>query len=104
MSNSSIYERVRQNPKFHELVRKRSRLAVSLSVIVLGAYYCFMMIVAFAPDILRAPLSQGSNLTVGVPVGAAIIVVSWLLTGLYSHFANGEFEELNKDVVREVLE
>lgn len=104
MSNSSIYERVRQNPKFHELVRRRSRLAVTLSVIVLGAYYCFMMIVAFAPEILRTPLSQGSTLTVGVPVGAAIIVVSWLLTGLYSHFANGEFEELNKDVVREVLE
>ncbi len=104
MSNASIYERVRQNPKFHELVRKRSRLAVTLSVIVLGSYYTFMMIVAFAPDILCTPLSAGSNLTVGVPVGAAIIVVSWLLTGLYSHFANGEFEELNKDVVREVLE
>lgn len=104
MSNSTTYERVRQNPKFHELVRRRSRLAVILSVIVLGAYYGFMMIVAFAPDWLHAPLSQGGNLTVGVPVGAAIIVVSWLLTGLYSHFANGEFERLNNDVVREVLE
>lgn len=104
MSDSNTYERVRQNPKFHELVRKRTRLAVTLSVIVMGAYYCFMMVVAFAPDILRAPLSEGANLTVGVPVGAAIIVVSWLLTGLYSHFANGEFEDLNKDVVREVLE
>ncbi|EME71851.1 hypothetical protein H261_01342 [Paramagnetospirillum caucaseum] len=104
MSDSATYERVRQNPKFHELVRKRTRLAVTLSVIVLGAYYGFMMIVAFAPDVLRTPLSQGSTLTVGVPVGAAIIVVSWLLTGLYSHFANGAFEELNKDVVREVLE
>lgn len=104
MSDSNTYERVRQNPKFHELVRKRTRLAVTLSVIVMGAYYCFMMVVAFAPDILRTPLSEGANLTVGVPVGAAIIVVSWLLTGLYSHFANGEFEDLNKDVVREVLE
>ncbi len=104
MPESMIYARVRSNPKFHELVRKRSRLAIALSVIVLGAYYTFMMIVAFAPDMLRTPLSQGSNLTVGVPVGTAIIVISWLLTGLYSHFANGEFEALNNDVVREVLE
>jgi uncharacterized membrane protein (DUF485 family) len=103
MSDSAVYQRVRQNPKFHELVRKRGRLAVALSVIVLGSYYCFMMVVAFAPDLLRTPLAEGANLTVGVPVGAAIIVVSWLLTGLYSYFANGEFEELNKDVVREVL-
>jgi uncharacterized membrane protein (DUF485 family) len=104
MSDSNTYERVRQNPKFQELVKKRTRLAVTLSVIVLGSYYTFMMIVAFAPGFLRTPLAQGSNLTVGVPVGAAIIVISWLLTGLYSHFANGEFEELNKDIVREVLE
>jgi uncharacterized membrane protein (DUF485 family) len=104
MSDTAIYERVRQNPKFHALVKKRTRLATLLSVVVLGSYYTLMMVVAFAPDALRTPMTQGANLTIGVPVGAAIIVVSWLLTGLYSHFANGEFEELNKDIVREVLQ
>jgi uncharacterized membrane protein (DUF485 family) len=104
MSDSITCERVRNNPKFHELVRKRSRLALILSVIVLAAYYGFMMVVAFAPHLLHAPLTQGASLTIGVPVGAGIIVVSWLLTGLYSYFANGAFETLNNDVVREVLE
>lgn len=102
MSNS-VYERVRQNPKYHTLVKRRSRLALILSAAVLVSYYCFMMIVAFAPDMLRVPLSEGSALTVGVPVGTAIIVVSWLLTGVYSYFANGEFEELNDTVVRETV-
>ncbi|MGE5547689.1 MAG: DUF485 domain-containing protein [Solirubrobacterales bacterium] len=98
-----VYEKVRQNPKFQELVQRRGRLALTLSGIVLVSYYLFMMVVAFAPDILRAPLSEGSTLTVGVPVGATIIIVSWLLTGIYSHFANGPFEELNADLVRESL-
>lgn len=98
-----VYAKVRQNPKYHELVKRRGRLAFTLSAIVLVAYYSFMMVVAFAPDILRVPLSEGASLTVGVPVGTAIIVVSWLLTGLYSHYANGEFEELNAEVIREVL-
>ena len=99
-----VYERVRQNPKFQELVRRRSRLAYSLSAIVLGTYYTFMMIVAFAPDILRTPLGEDTPVSLGIPVGAAIIVLSWALTGLYSHFANGEFEELNNSLVRETLQ
>lgn len=99
--SDSIYARVRENPKYHALVARRSRLALMLSAVVLIAYYAFMMVVAFAPDLLRAPLGEGSALTVGVPVGTAIIVVSWLLTGVYSHFANGPFDQLNNDIVRE---
>jgi uncharacterized membrane protein (DUF485 family) len=100
MSNP-VYERVRRNPKFHELVKKRSRLALVLSLIVLVAYYALMMAVAFAPDALRAPIAQGSAISVGFPIAAVIIVISWLLTGVYSHFANGEFEDLNNEIVAE---
>ncbi|MBV5333923.1 DUF485 domain-containing protein [bacterium] len=99
--SETVYDRVRRNPKFHELVKKRGRLALSLSVIVLGAYYALMMVVAFAPDVLRAPMAQGSAISIGFPIGAVIIVVSWLLTGVYSYFANGEFEDLNNQVVEE---
>jgi len=104
MSESAIYERVRRNPKFHELVRRRGRLAMGLSIIVLGGYYAFMMIVAFAPQLLRLPVSPGATLSVGVPAGAALIVVSWLLTGLYTHFADGEFEALTRDLIDEVTQ
>lgn len=99
--SKQVYERVRDNPKFQLLVKRRGRLALVLSTIVLVGYYAFMMVVAFAPNLLSAPLGEGATLTVGVPVGAAIIVVSWLLTGVYSHFANGPFDELNNDIVRE---
>ncbi|WP_448207757.1 DUF485 domain-containing protein [Azospirillum sp. sgz302134] len=99
--SDSVYQRVRQNPKFKLLVAKRGRLALTLSAIVLVAYYALMMVVAFAPDALRAPLGEGSNLTVGFPIAAVIIVISWLLTGVYSYFANGEFEDLNNEIVAE---
>ncbi|HYH19668.1 MAG TPA: DUF485 domain-containing protein [Azospirillum sp.] len=96
-----VYQRVRQNPKFHALVKKRGRLALLLSVVVLGAYYALMMAVAFAPDALRTPIAQGSAISVGFPLSAIVIVLSWLLTGVYSHFANGEFEDLNNEIVAE---
>lgn len=96
-----VYQRVRQNPKFKVLVQKRGRLALTLSLVVLVAYYALMMAVAFAPEALRTPIAAGSAISVGFPISAVIIVISWLLTGVYSYFANGEFEDLNNQIVAE---
>ena len=96
-----IYARVRQNPNYQILVKRRGRLAAILSAVVLVSYYSFMMVVAFAPGLLAKPLGEGMTLSIGIPIGAAIIIVSWLLTGLYSHFANGEFEQINNELVKE---
>jgi uncharacterized membrane protein (DUF485 family) len=102
--SDAVYQRVRRNPKFQELVRRRGRLALLLSAIVLVAYYALMMAVAFAPDALRTPIAEGSSISIGFPLSAVVIVVSWLLTGVYSHFANGEFEDLNNQIVTESRE
>lgn len=67
-------ERIRSNPKFLQLVSSRSRLAWSLSAAVLGTYYAFMLVVAFAPQWLHAPIAEHRMLTLGMPVGAAIII------------------------------
>ena len=96
-----IYKKVRANPRFAELEGKRSRFALLLTAIVLVSYYALMMVVAFAPETLRTPISEGSTLTIGVPVGAIIIIGSWLLTGWFVSRSNGEFDELNAEIIRE---
>jgi uncharacterized membrane protein (DUF485 family) len=98
---SSIYQRIRVNPKFRELEVRRSRLVWLLSAIVLAAYYGLMIVVAFWPNSLHAPLSEGGVVTIGVPIGAAVIVLSWLLTGLYVYRANTTFDELNEQILSE---
>jgi uncharacterized membrane protein (DUF485 family) len=102
--SESVYDRVRRNPKFQELTQKRGRLALTLSLIVLGGYYALMMAVAFAPQALRTPIAEGSMISIGFPLSAVVIIVSWLLTGVYSYFANGEFEDLNNQIVTESRE
>jgi uncharacterized membrane protein (DUF485 family) len=99
--NSSTYQRIRTNPKFQDMVKRRGRFAALLSAIVLVAYYGFMMVVAFNPALLHEKLSEGSVLTVGMPIGAGIIIVSWLLTGLYVYRANSDFDKINEEVLRE---
>ena len=62
MMSTAIYERIRNNPKFDELVAKRSRFAWTLTAIVLGIYFIFIMIVAFNPKLLATPIWAGGCL------------------------------------------
>jgi uncharacterized membrane protein (DUF485 family) len=96
----AVYERIGSNPKFQELSARRRRLAITLSAIVLVTYYGFMMMVAFTPSVLARPLVSGSITSVGVPVGAGLVVLYWILTGIYVRRANSEFDVLNDQIVR----
>ena len=99
--NAGVYKRILQNPRFSELARKRRRLSLTLTALVLACYYALMMLVAFAPDTLHKPLAEGGTLTVGIPIGAVIIIGSWLLTGWFVARANGEFDRINEELIRE---
>ena len=104
MPPSTVQTRIRQNPKFAELVSKRTSLAVVLSLIVLVPYYTFMMITAFKPALLAQPISKDSIITIGWPIGAAMIIVFWLTTAVYIYRANGEFDRLNKQILDEATQ
>ena len=101
MSDSTTQDRIRRNPKFAELAQRLTSFAVVLSLLVLVPYYSFMMLVAFNPGLLKQPLGEGMVTTIAWPVGAAIIIGSWLLTGLYIKRANGEFDALNEQIIAE---
>ena len=94
------YEKIRANPKFRALVETRGRFAVMLSLLVLVPYYSYMMIVAFFPALLAQRLGEGTT-TIGFPIGAAVIILSWLLTGLYIRRANSEFDSMNQELLKE---
>lgn len=96
-----IYERIKKDPRFMDLQKRRGRFALILSIAVLSIYYGFIMVVAFAPEQLATPLSEGMTTSVGVPVGVAIIVFAWLSTGIYVRRANSEFDSLNKQIVED---
>jgi uncharacterized membrane protein (DUF485 family) len=99
--SETIYQRVRANPKFQELRARRSRFAWALAAVVLVTYYGFMMIVAFAPTVLATKIGAGWTLSIGYPIVAAIIVGAWILTGLYIRRANGEFEDMVRQISKE---
>jgi uncharacterized membrane protein (DUF485 family) len=94
-------QRIRQNPKFLELERKRSRFSWGLSAAMLVIYYGYILVVGFAPGVLGQPLSPGSATTVGMPIGVGVILSAVLLTGIYVWRANGEFDRLTREIVED---
>ncbi|MFC0227707.1 DUF485 domain-containing protein [Serratia aquatilis] len=100
--NDDIYQRIEENPRFKELVQKRSRFAWLLSLITLALYVGFIFLIAFDPQWLGTPLSPSLTITRGIPIGVGLIVISFVLTGIYVYRANGEFDRLNAEILRGV--
>lgn len=89
-----LVDRIKNDPDFLELVRKRSRFAWTLTIVMLVIYFGFVLVIAFDPSLLAKPLSEGSVTTTGIPVGVGVIISAFILTGIYVRRANGEFDEL----------
>ncbi len=102
MQQDSV-DAIKAHPRYQELVRSRTRFAWTLTVIMLAIYYGFILTVAFAPKVLAIPLYAGAVTTIGIPIGVAIIVSAFVLTGIYVARANGKFDALTK-AIREELQ
>ncbi len=94
-------EQILQNPKFKEMVEKKSRLSWALTGIMLFAYVGFMLLVGYNKEFLLSSISGGVT-TWGIPLGLSIIVLSFLLCGVYSYIANNKLDQLNDEAMREV--
>ncbi|CAD5109290.1 DUF485 domain-containing protein [Zestomonas carbonaria] len=99
--NDSTYKRIEQNPRFQELVAKRDRFAWTLSFLMLGLYVAFILLIAFEPQVLGTRISDTSPITWGIPIGVGLIISAFILTGIYVKRANGEFDEMNKQILKE---
>ncbi len=97
---------IKSNPKYHEMVSKRATFSWLLAVVMLAIYYGFVLVIAFNKQVLAQPLFAGppaSVATVGIPVGTSVILLAFLLTGIYVYRANTVFDKLNNEIKEEVL-
>ena len=94
---------IQAHPLFRQLVSRRRRFTLLLSVATLVPYYIFTLVAALRPDVLARRVPAYGSVSAGWPVGVAIIVGAWLLTGLYVRRANGEFDRITRELVREAV-
>ena len=102
--NKELVDKIKNNPDYQELVSKRSSFAIKLSVAMLVVYFTFILTIAFNPAALGTPLSADSVTTIGIPIGIVVIVFAFILTGIYTKRANGEFDDLNNKIKQALKE
>lgn len=96
--DKELIEQIKSNADYQKLVSKRTSFAIVLTVIMLIVYFAFILTIAFDPSLLAEPLNSDSVTTIGIPIGITVIVIAFILTGIYTARANGEFDELANKV------
>lgn len=99
---ADLAQRIAAHPKYQELKSKRSSFGWVLTVAMLVVYYGFILLVAFNKEFLSQRLGEGV-MTMGMPVGLAVIVFTIVITAIYVKRANSEFDQLSDDINKAVL-
>ncbi|MCD6172903.1 MAG: DUF485 domain-containing protein [Sulfurimonas sp.] len=102
--NNELVEKIKNNPDYQELVSKRTSFSIKLSIAMLVVYFTFILTIAFNPSVLGTPMSADTVTTIGIPIGIVIIVFAFILTGIYTKRANGEFDDLNNKIKQAIKE
>ena len=95
-----IGAKIEANPKYHELRRKRNSFGWLLTIIMMVVYYGYIALIAFNKPFLAQPIGAGVT-SVGVPIGMFVIIFTIVITGIYVRRANGEYDRLTAEILKE---
>jgi uncharacterized membrane protein (DUF485 family) len=73
-----------------EVAAARWRIAIGLTVAMLVVYFGFILLIAFNKPLLGTSIVPG--LSLGILLGASVIVVAWALTAIYVWWANRHYD------------
>ena len=99
--DTELVARIANNPTYQVLRAKRTRFGWWLTLMMMIAYYGFILLVAFNKSFLSQKLGAGV-MTVGIPLGFGVIVFTIVITAYYVNRANREFDALSDAIAKEV--
>jgi uncharacterized membrane protein (DUF485 family) len=81
------------------LSRARNRIAIALTTLMILIYFGFIILIAFDKTLLGRLVVPG--LSLGILIGALVIVASWLLTWYYVRWANTHYDTALRAIGRD---
>jgi uncharacterized membrane protein (DUF485 family) len=72
--------------EFRDLVRRRWRVSIALTAALFVVYYGYILLIAADKPLVARRI--GEVTTLGIPLGVAVILLSWALTAAYVVWAN----------------
>lgn len=95
-----VVDKIQRHPKYQELRSRRNRLGLFLTLLMLVVYYGYIALIAFDKSFLAQPIGAGVT-SLGIPIAMSVIVFSVIITGLYVRRANGEYDKLTQDILKD---
>jgi uncharacterized membrane protein (DUF485 family) len=82
---------IEADPRYAALVRDRQRFSWTLTAITVAVYSGFISLIAFDKPLMAQPIG-GGTISLAVVLGAAMLVSTVAVCGIYVRRANGEFD------------
>ena len=98
-----MVQKIQSHPKYLELRTKRNRLGIFLTALMLIVYYGYIALIAFDKKFLAQPIGTGVT-TLGIPIGMGVIMFPIVITAIYVRRANGEFDTLTKEILKDAAQ
>ena len=92
--------KIEANPKYHELRRKRNSFGWSLTALMMLVYYGYIALIAFNKPFLAQPIGAGVT-SLGIPIAIGVIIFTIVITGIYVSRANGEYDRLTAEILKD---
>jgi uncharacterized membrane protein (DUF485 family) len=85
------------NKIFNELKRVRQAITTWLLIITVLAYFSFISVIAFKPDLFGQSFLE-TNFSTGIILGFLLILLIFIVTLIYVYQANKKLEPLIKQI------
>ena len=92
---SSASRALLESAEFRRLVSGRWKISLILTALLFVVYYGYILLIAFNRSFVSRRI--GAATTLGIPLGAAVILGAWVLTAAYVIWANRHYD---KEVTR----
>lgn len=80
-----------ERKRLEKILARRWRIGALLTAAMMGAYFGFILLVALARD-AAGSLLAGGRVSVGIVLGAAVIIFAPVLTAVYVRWANRHYD------------
>lgn len=99
MAKLSVQETL-NSPDFKKLVSTRWTVSIILLVLLFIVYYGYIFLIAWAKPFMIQKI--GVVTTMAIPLGVAVIVLSWVLTIVYIIWGNTSYDSNVKKIIEKM--
>jgi uncharacterized membrane protein (DUF485 family) len=93
-------EQLIQSTAFKKLIKRKWIISICLTLLMLSAYFGFILTIAIDKTFFSQLIAE--HITLAIPAGIGLIIFAWLMTGVYTLYANNlydkEVEALKKEL------